>query len=76
LPTETAQHNAALRQYTSQARSPFWLLKSTSWHIRMRVCYLDCWTVLLPSDTHIKPVISIHYSCFTSICDLFADYPS
>jgi hypothetical protein len=24
------QHNAALRQYTPQARSPFWLLKPAS----------------------------------------------
>jgi hypothetical protein len=25
----------------------------------MRICYLDCWTVLLPSDTQRKPITSI-----------------
>jgi hypothetical protein len=40
---------------------------------KMRVCYLD-WTVLLPSDIHRKDYV--HYSCFTSNCDLFTDSPS
>jgi hypothetical protein len=31
--------------------------------------------VLLPSDERRKP-INVHYSCFTSICDLFTDCPS
>jgi hypothetical protein len=30
LPTKKAQQNVALRQYTSQARAPFWLLKLAS----------------------------------------------
>jgi hypothetical protein len=33
------------------------------------------WTVLLPSDTHRKP-INIHYGCCASICDLFTESPS
>jgi hypothetical protein len=44
----------------------------------IRVCYLDCHeskTVLLPSDTHLKTYY-VHYSCFTSIRDLFTDSPS
>jgi hypothetical protein len=37
--------------------------------MHMCVCYLDTWSwiVLLPSDTHRKPI--------TSICDLFTDSP-
>jgi hypothetical protein len=31
--------------------------------------------VLLPSDTYRKP-INVHYSRFTSICELFTDSPS
>jgi hypothetical protein len=58
---KTAQQNASLRQYTPQARSPFWLLKSASEHAHAhflpRLSW--SWTVLLPSDTHIKPTASI-----------------
>jgi hypothetical protein len=50
LPTKNAQQNAAFRSYTSQARSPFWLLKTASEHKP------GC---LLPSHTHRKLITSI-----------------
>jgi hypothetical protein len=61
LPTENAQHNAAFRCYTSQARSPFWLLKPASEHAHARLLprLSWSWTVLLPSDTYRKPISSI-----------------
>jgi hypothetical protein len=46
-PQKYAQQNDALRYYTPQARSS--LLPRLSWS----------WTVLLPSDTHRKPITSI-----------------
>jgi hypothetical protein len=55
--------------------SPFWLLKPASEHAHARLLprLSWSWTVLLPSDTHRKP-INIHYSCFTSIRDLCTEY--
>jgi hypothetical protein len=45
----------------TQARSPFWLLKPTSEHIHTLLLPGPSWswTVLLPSDTHRNPIISI-----------------
>jgi hypothetical protein len=40
--------------------------------MRMGVCYRDCHEVRLCPYL----VIHDHYSCFTSICDLFTDSPS
>jgi hypothetical protein len=37
-------------------------------NMRMRVCYLDCHEA--------ERCCYVHYSCFTSICDLFTDSPS
>jgi hypothetical protein len=44
-----------------QARSPFWLLKSASEHAHARsILRLSwSWNVLLPSDTHNKPITSV-----------------
>jgi hypothetical protein len=60
-PQTSAQQNAALRYYTPQIRSPFGLLKQVSEHAH--TCLLPrlsrSWTVLLPSDTHRKPITSI-----------------
>jgi hypothetical protein len=44
--------------------------------MRMRVCYLDCHEVGLCCYLviHIETYY-VHYSCFTSICDLFTDSP-
>jgi hypothetical protein len=57
---KSVQQNAALRQYNTQALSPFWLLKPASEHVY--ACLIPrltwTWTVLLPSDTHRKPVTS------------------
>jgi hypothetical protein len=66
--------NAAHRYCTSQARSPFWLLKPASEHGAC-VSALWSWTVLLPSDIHKKPITSITY-VLTSIWDLFTDFPA
>jgi hypothetical protein len=44
--------------------------------IRMRVCYLDCHEAELCCYLVIHIENIHHYSCFTSICDLFIDYPS
>jgi hypothetical protein len=48
------------------------LLKPASEHAHARLLsrLSWCWTVLLSNDTHRK-LINIHYSCFTSIYDLF-----
>jgi hypothetical protein len=58
---KNAQHNAAFRQYTSQARSPFRLLKPASEHAYARLLPRLPWslTVLQPSDTCRKPNTSI-----------------
>jgi hypothetical protein len=58
---KNAQQNAVLRLYTPQARSPFWLLKPASElaHARLLLRLPRSWTVLLPSDTHRKPITSI-----------------
>jgi hypothetical protein len=49
-PHKNTQQNAALRQYTPQARSPFWLLKPAS----------ECAIArLLPSDTQRNPITFI-----------------
>jgi hypothetical protein len=60
-PEKNAQPNAALRYYTPQARLPFWLLKPASEHAHTRLLprLSWSWTVLLPSDTHRKPITSI-----------------
>jgi hypothetical protein len=42
--------------------------------MRMRVCYLDCHEVGL--CCYLVIYYYIHYSCFTSICDVFTDSPS
>jgi hypothetical protein len=44
--------------------------------LNMPVCYLDCHEVGLCCCLMIQKTYYIHYSCFTSICDLFADSPS
>jgi hypothetical protein len=56
-----AQQNAALQRYTSEARSPFWLTKLASEHAHARLLLRPSWswTVLLPSETHRKPITSI-----------------
>jgi hypothetical protein len=50
-----------LFRITLQARSPFWLLKPASElaHARLLPRLSWSWTVLLPSDTHRKPITSI-----------------
>jgi hypothetical protein len=60
-PQKNAQEKAALRLYTPQARSPFWLLKPASEHAHARLLLKLSWswTVLLSSDTHRKPTASI-----------------
>jgi hypothetical protein len=71
LPTRNVQQNAALRYYIPQARSTFWLLKPASEHEHARLLpRLCCYLVI-----HIETCY-IHYSCVTSICDLFTDSPS
>jgi hypothetical protein len=44
----------------------------------MRVCYLDCHEVGLYCYLviHMENLYFIHYSSFTSICDLFTNSPS
>jgi hypothetical protein len=52
LPNKNEQQNAALRQYTPQARSPFWLLKPASEYAHSRLLpILSSWTVLLSGHT-------------------------
>jgi hypothetical protein len=52
LPTKNAQENAALRQYTPQARSTFWLLQPAFEHAHARLLsrFQWNWTVLLHGD--------------------------
>jgi hypothetical protein len=59
-PQKNSQQNAALRYYT-QARSPFWILKAASEYAHAHLLPRLSWsrTVLLPSDTNIKPITSI-----------------
>jgi hypothetical protein len=57
-PQET--HNRTLLfSSTSSSRSPFWLLKPTSYHAHALPGLSWSWTVLLPSDTHRTPITSI-----------------
>jgi hypothetical protein len=61
-PQKNAQQTTALQWwYTPQAQSPFWLLKPASEythaHLLPRLSW--SWTVLLPNDTHRKPITSI-----------------
>jgi hypothetical protein len=62
-PQKNAQHNATLRQYTPQARSPFWLLKPASEHAHAHARLFTrlswSWTVLLPCDAYRRPITSI-----------------
>jgi hypothetical protein len=64
LPTKNAQQNAVLRWYSPQARMPVWLLKPASQHARARLLLRLSWswTVLLPSDTHRKPITAVQNS--------------
>jgi hypothetical protein len=61
LPTKNAQQNAALRQYTPQERSPLWLQKTSSGHAHARLLprLFWSWTLLLPTDTHRRSLMSI-----------------
>jgi hypothetical protein len=58
---KNAQKNSTLRQYTPQARPPFWLQKPVSEFAH--ACLLPRlpwnWTVLPHSDTHRKPITAI-----------------
>jgi hypothetical protein len=60
-PTKNVQQNAALRWYILQAWSLFWLMKPASEHAHVRLLprMSWSWTVLLPIDTHRKPITSI-----------------
>jgi hypothetical protein len=42
--------------------------------MRMRVCYFDCHEAGLCCYLVIQTYY-VHYSCFTSICDVFTDSP-
>jgi hypothetical protein len=73
LPTRSAQQNVALRYYTPQAWSPFWLLKPASEHTHARLLprLLWDWTVLLPSDTHtITSITTVLLSFVTYLLNL------
>jgi hypothetical protein len=61
LPTKTTQQNADLPYYNSQTWSPFWLPKPASEHAHARLLLRlsRSWSVLLPSDTHRKPIMFI-----------------
>jgi hypothetical protein len=60
---KNAEQNAALRWYTPEERSPFWVLIPASEHAHaLLLPRLSCsWTVLLPSDTRRKPITSSSY---------------
>jgi hypothetical protein len=60
-PQKNAQQNAALRLYTPEARSLFWLLKPASEHAHALLLPRRSWswTMLLPSDTNRKHIASI-----------------
>jgi hypothetical protein len=57
-PQRNAQQNAALRQYTPEARSTFIILKLAFEHAHAHLLPRRSWSwiVLLPSDTHRKPL--------------------
>jgi hypothetical protein len=61
FPTKNPQQNAALRPYTPQARSPFWLQKPASEHGQVGVLprLLWSWTLQPPTDTNRKLITSI-----------------
>jgi hypothetical protein len=77
LTTKNTQQKAALRSYTSQAQFLFWLLKPAPEHAHARLLSRLSWSwiVLLPSDTHREPIMSMTAIYFTSICGLFTDSP-
>jgi hypothetical protein len=54
LPIQRITENTALRYYTPEAQSPFWLLKPASEysHARLLPRLSWSWTVLLPIDTY------------------------
>jgi hypothetical protein len=60
-PQKNAQQNSALRYYTPQAWSPFWLLNQPLRHscVFLLPRLSRRWTVLLHSHTHRKPITSI-----------------
>jgi hypothetical protein len=60
-PQKPAQQGTALRYYTPQTRSPFWLLNPASEHAHASLLprLSWSWTVLLRSDTHRKPVTAV-----------------
>jgi hypothetical protein len=41
----------------------------------MHVCYLDCYEAVLCYHL-LTAAVNVHYSCFTSSCNLFTDSPS
>jgi hypothetical protein len=59
LPTQ--KHTTGRCCYTPEALSPFLLLKPVSEYVHSRLVprLSWSWTVLLPSDTHIKPITTI-----------------
>jgi hypothetical protein len=59
FPSERTKKYADLRYYAPQARSPFWLLKPACKHVHLLPTLSWRWTVLLPSDLDIKPILSI-----------------
>jgi hypothetical protein len=72
LPTEIAQLNASFRQYTPQARSPFWLLKQLL-NMRMRFCYLDCHDAGLCCYLviHTESILHIFHLCFFHLWPIY-----
>jgi hypothetical protein len=58
---QKTHNNPAFRYHTPQAPSPFWLLNPSSEHAHARLLPRPSWswTVLLPSNTHRKPITSI-----------------
>jgi hypothetical protein len=60
LPTKNTKEHCSSVVHP-QVRSPFWLLKPASEHVHARLLHRLSWswTVLLPSDTNIKPITSI-----------------
>jgi hypothetical protein len=70
-----AQKNVALRWYTPQAQSPFWLRKPASEHAHTRLLPRLSWSwiALLPTDAHRKSVtfIQLCYFHFSPVYWLF-----
>jgi hypothetical protein len=64
LPIENAKQNVTLRYYTHQRCLPIQLLKPASEHAHAQLLprLSSSWTVLLPSDTHRKPI-----TCITAV---------